>query len=454
METKEFTSRRVFMMSLPIFCELLLQLLVGNADQAMLSGYSQNAVGAVGNANQIISIAILVLSMLCTGATVLASQSIGAGDKRRVTVVSSVSALLVLCSGVLLSAVLLLFPAPLFRLISVPDALLPEAVRYTRIVACCLAVQGAYMLVCSILRSYGLVKEVLFTAVLMNTLNIGLNALLINGLCGFPRLGAAGAAISTNISKVAGFAFALILLYKRTDARFLPRELRKPFPARELRETLAISLPCGAETFSYQFSQLTIMKFINRMGTVAINTKIYCYMMANAMYLYSVAIAQATQIVVGYLVGRNDLGAIRGRVWRSVIASIAVSESINLLIYLFAEPIFGIFTQDPAVIALARQIILVEFALEFGRSINITMVRCLIAVGDVRFPVGAALFSTWFIAVGFGWLLGVHFGMGLVGLWIGMAADECFRGILFVFRFRAGRWQRYAQATHAAAQVQ
>ena len=125
------------MMSLPIFCELLLQLLVGNADQAMLSGYSQNAVGAVGNANQIISIAILVLSMLCTGATVLASQSIGAGDKRRVTVVSSVSALLVLCSGVLLSAVLLLFPAPLFRLISVPDALLPEAVRYTRIVACC-----------------------------------------------------------------------------------------------------------------------------------------------------------------------------------------------------------------------------------------------------------------------------------------------------------------------------
>ena len=76
METKEFTSRRVFMMSLPIFCELLLQLLVGNADQAMLSGYSQNAVGAVGNANQIISIAILVLSMLCTGATVLASQSL------------------------------------------------------------------------------------------------------------------------------------------------------------------------------------------------------------------------------------------------------------------------------------------------------------------------------------------------------------------------------------------
>lgn len=138
------------------------------------------------------------------------------------------------------------------------------------------------------------------------------------------------------------------------------------------------------------------------------------------------------------------------RVWRSVLASIAVSESLNLLIYVFAAPIFGIFTQDPAVIALARQIILVGFALELGRSVNITMVRCLIAVGDVRFPVGAALFSTWFIAVGLGWLLGVHFGMGLVGLWIGMAADECFRGLLFVLRFRAGGWQRFAEKAQGA----
>ena len=66
------------------------------------------------------------------------------------------------------------------------------------------------------------------------------------------------------------------------------------------------------------------------------------------------------------------------------------------------------------------------------------------------FPVGAALFSTWFIAVGLGWLLGVHFGMGLVGLWIGMAADECFRGLLFVLRFRAGGWQRFAEKAQGA----
>ena len=124
--------------------------------------------------------------MLCTGATVLASQSLGAGDKRRVSVVSSVSALLVLLFGLLLSAVLLLFPEPLFRLISVPDTLIAEAAEYTRLVTLCLAVQGAYMLVCAILRSYGMVKEVMAVSAVMNLCNIAGNAVLINGLGATP----------------------------------------------------------------------------------------------------------------------------------------------------------------------------------------------------------------------------------------------------------------------------
>lgn len=447
----EYSARRVFFMSLPIFLELLLQLLVGNADQAMLSGYSQTAVAAVGNANQIINIAILVLSTLCMGATVLVAQSLGARDERNVSTVTTVSALLVLVSAALVSAALYLLPEPMFRAISVPEELMAETVSYTRIVALGLFVQGLYMLLCAVLRSHGLVQQVLFTAAVMNLLNIGGNALLINGLFGLPRLGAAGAAISSNVSKCVGLALAAYVLVRRTDARVRPSLLR-PFPATAAKQTLRISLPCALESFSYQFSQLMIMKFVNRLGTVAINTKIYCCMMANAIYLYSVAIAQATQIVVGYLAGRGDLHTAGRRIARSVLLSIAVSESMNLAVFLLVEPIFRLFTQDAAVIALARQVLLVEFVLELGRSVNITMVRCLIAVGDVRFPVGAALFSTWTVAVGLGYLLGVHFGMGLVGLWIGMAADECLRGVLFTLRLRCGAWKRFAVAAATPAQ--
>ena len=58
----------VFKMTWPIFIEILLQMMVGNVDQFMLSHYSQHSVAAVGNANQIINIVILALSVISMAA--------------------------------------------------------------------------------------------------------------------------------------------------------------------------------------------------------------------------------------------------------------------------------------------------------------------------------------------------------------------------------------------------
>ena len=79
---------------------------------------------------------------------------------------------------------------------------------------------------------------------------------------------------------------------------------------------------------------------------------------------------------------------------------------------------------------------------EIGRSVNIVMVRCLVAVGDVNFPVGLGIFSMWGVSVLGGWFFGVHLGMGLVGIWWAMAADECLRAVIFLFRFGSGVWKK------------
>ena len=67
----------VFKMTWPIFIEILLQMMVGNVDQFMLSHYSQHSVAAVGNANQIINIVILALSVISMAATILIAQHRG-----------------------------------------------------------------------------------------------------------------------------------------------------------------------------------------------------------------------------------------------------------------------------------------------------------------------------------------------------------------------------------------
>ena len=158
-------------------------------------------------------------------------------------------------------------------------------------------------------------------------------------------------------------------------------------------------------------------------------------------YVYSIAVAEATQILLGYMIGARKLNEVSGRVWSTIRIALAVSELLTLTILLFCDPIYSIFTADPVIHALGRQILYVEFGLEIGRSINIVMVRCLTTAGDVWYPVGVGIFSMWVVAVGGSWLFGDVLGGGLIGIWIAMACDECLRGALFTIRFRRGKWK-------------
>ena len=82
-----------------------------------------------------------------------------------------------------------------------------------------------------------------------------------------------------------------------------------------------------------------------------------------------------------------------------------------------------------------------EVFLELGRCFNIVMVRNLQAVGDVRFPVLVGIASQWIVGVGVAWLLGIHFGLGLVGVWMAFALDENLRAVIFVIRWKRGGWR-------------
>lgn len=430
------------MLSLPIFAELLLQLLVGNIDQLMISKLGSAAVAAVGNGNQVMAVVIFVLETTSAATTILLTQNLGAQSgedscNEVATVGLSVSALF----SILIGLILLFLPHLLFELLRTPAEAFDGSCLYLKIVGGTVLIQGLYIQLCAILRSYTLLREVVVISVIMNLLNVIGNLLLINGWWGFPKLGIVGAAAATVLSKLAGLLLAVWVLYKKCPVRFSLRYLF-PFPKETVRRLLGIALPLGTESLSYNVSQIFILRFINLMGTTVIATKVYASMLANVSYIYTVAIAQATQIIVGYLMGAGKVEEASRRVWSTTRIALVISEFITLLLLLFCDPIYSLFTTDPAIHALGRQIILVELALELGRTINIIMVKTLTTAGDVWFPVAIGIFSMWTIAVFGGWLLGHSLSWGLVGIWVAMAFDECLRGILFTVRFRRGGWKK------------
>lgn len=454
MDERIDSSKRIFKMSLPIFMELLLQLLVGNVDQFMISQYSQNSVAAIGIGNQIMNMVIIVINLMSVATTILISRYLGADNQEKIAEVCNVSLAIIGFVSILTSLLLVFGNSLFFGWMQVPENIMGETCSYTTIVGSFVLIQGIHLTFNAILRSYSLLKEVMFASAIMNAVNIIGNAILINGLLGFPQLGIVGAAISTNFSKCVGLGIVIFIFIRKVGAEISLSKYLRPFPKATAKRLLFIGLPTGAESFTYQLSQICVLSFVNLFGTVVIATKVYCNMLAHISYIYAKAISQATQIVIGYLIGAKRYERIEKRVWSTMFISMAVTFSITFLIYLNSDTIFRIFTEDPEVLRLGKQIFFIELFLETGRSINNAMTKCLVAVGDVKVPVIVGIIGTWSCAVGLGWLLGVHLGYGLVGIWIALAADECFRGIIFVFRFLSGKWKSKMMAQQVEGKKQ
>ena len=79
--------------------------------------------------------------------------------------------------------------------------------------------------------------------------------------------------------------------------------------------------------------------------------------------------------------------------------------------------------------------------LEFGRTTNIVIINSMKAAGDVKFPTILAMCSMWGISVLLSFVLGIVCGLGLNGVWIAMAADEIFRGVVVAVRWKRGSWR-------------
>ena len=431
----------LFKMSLPIFVELLLQLLVGNIDQIMVSHYSQASVAAIVNGNQIMNIIIITMNMLSMATTVVLTQCLGAEDDHKSNQLCVLSMMVIGTVSVLSTCVALFFNRPIFRLMNIDSAILHETCLYLMIVGGFSLVQGLYLNFAAILRSHTRLKEVMAVSILMNVLNIIGNAILINGLFGFPRLGIVGAAISTVISKTIGLVCIYIVFRKYTKIELKFKYLKQG-SKEMLFKLLKIGIPSGAENFSYNLSQICILSIINPYGAAVTATKGYCSLLANFAYVYAIAISEAVQIVIGYLLGGGKVEEVEKKVWWTLKISIAVCVGMMFIIWLFSPSVLGIFTQDGEMLSLGRQVLFIDIFLEFGRAINILMTKSLISVGEIKLPICVGISFHWAVALLLSYIFGGVLHLGLQGIWVAMAIDECSRGLIYFLRFRTNKWKK------------
>lgn len=168
----------------------------------------------------------------------------------------------------------------------------------------------------------------------------------------------------------------------------------------------------------------------------------------NLILLFGLATGFAMEILVGRLIGAGELHAAHRLVRRALGLGLVVSVGVAGGFALAGPWLLGLFTADPAIVALGSTLLWITVALEPGRTFNLVVINALRATGDARYPVAAGAASMALVLAGGSWLLGVHLGWGLVGVWVAYAADEWIRGLLMWRRWATLGWLPHARSAH------
>ncbi|WP_261134430.1 MATE family efflux transporter [Bacillus sp. Marseille-Q3570] len=439
MSTSSMDKRKLtlFALTWPIFIEILLHMIMGSADTLMLSQYNDDAVAAVGVSNQVLQLVIVMFGFIATGTAIMVAQHLGAKQDGTAAEIVVVSIGVNSVFSLFLSGVLFLFAEKILVAMHLPGELMDRAVFYLQIVGLFSFVQALLMTIGASLRSYGFTKDAMYITIGINIMNIFGNYVLIFGQFGFPEMGVKGVAISTVVSRAIGLIFIFVILLKRI---LVPFKQLLGYAKKHTLDLLKIGVPTAGEHVSYNTSQMMITIFITSLGTVALTTKVYTQNLMMFALLFGVAIGQGTQILIGHLVGEGNHEKAYSRCLKSLRIAMIISTGISFLFYLFSNELLGIFTDNDEIIRTGSILILLTIILEPGRSFNLVVINALRAAGDVKFPVYLGILSMWGISVPVAYLLGIHFNLGLVGIWIAFILDEWLRGILMLWRWRSKVW--------------
>lgn len=433
----------LFKLSLPIFLQILLTMLLGYIDTFMLSHYNENAVGAVGLANQMIVFINLAFLVISSSSGIVINQYLGAKKTKEMNKVYTLSILFNFLLSIVISLIVVNLSIPLLKLLRTPDSMLGLSASYMKIVSCFLFTQSVNMVFNQIFNSHGKTYIGLILLLTSNIVNILGNYLFLYGSLARFNLGVRGVALSTCASSLVCLLLSFIA-FKRIIKGKLSLKALDLGSLSLLKKLLKLGLPSAGENISYNIAQLIIAGLVNTMGEVSINAKVYCGMLTMFSMVYSNALSQATEIIVGHIVGEGDYNAAFNRGIKSAKSALLVSVSIAFINYLASPYLLRLLTSNMEIIRLANKVMLVAVILEAGRCLNLVIIQSMKAAGDVIYPTILGMLSMWGVSVIFSFVLGRWLNLGLIGVWAAMAADEDIRAIVVTYRWIKRKWEGHS----------
>ena len=438
-----FSNRELANLIGPLVIEQLLAVFVGMADSIMVANVGEAAVSGVSLVDNIMILIINIFAALATGGAVVAGQYIGRKDEK-----SACKAATQLVWFVSLSAVAIMILVYLGKDIilnqvfgHITAEVKGHADIYLLIVTASIPFIALYNGGAAIFRAMGNSQVSMRVSLLMNAINVTGNAILVFGL----RIGTAGVAIPTLISRMVAAIVITVLLCNRTRILHIERTLKIRFDGRMIRKILAIGVPNGLENSMFQLGKILVLSLVSTFGTYAIAANAVSNAIALFQILPGMAISLAITTVISQCVGANDYEQVHYYLKKLLAIIYVAMVGTVALIFLALPLILKAYNLSDQTAAAATNIIhfhgisaMIIWPLSFA------LPAAYRAAGDAKACMYTSIVSMWIFRIGFSYLVGKYMGLGVFGVWVAMVIDWVVRAICFIIRYFNGKWKHGA----------
>ena len=204
---------------------------------------------------------------------------------------------------------------------------------------------------------------------------------------------------------------------------------------------LKIGIPSGFSGATFNLTQTITMSMVATLGSQALLLKTYCSNILSYAFLFSMSMGLANQIMIGRMFGAGQFERADRVNARLVKVTIPVNLLISLSIVIFGKTFMRGFTDDSAIIAASVGIFLVDIIAEQARAVSQIYEYALKSVQDIVFSTVFVIISCIVNGVLLAYFMMIECGLGVIGLWIGIAVDELVRAIVSYFRWKCGKWK-------------
>ncbi len=417
-------SRKLLTLILPIAFQQFMLALVSASDALMLGVLSQDALSAVSLASQVTFVENLFLAAMTIGLSMLAAQYWGKNDRISVEKIFAYVMKITAAVSFLFFVIGLVMPNTLMHIFTGEKDLIRGGAVYLRTVALSFFLSGISQIYLCILKNSSKAITAGVISSVSVVLNIFLNAVLIFGLFGFPRLEIAGAALATVVSKLVEVLWCVAQTVKKDSIHL---RLRYIIHSDKLlkNDFWKYTTPVLGNEIVWGVGFTMYSVIMGHLGTDAVAANSVVNIIKNLIVCFCIGLGNGGGIIVGNELGagRPDAAKKYGRkLCRLAIAFGIISGVVMFIINPLILRISNL--SDTANYYLKRMIVMCSVYM-VGKSVNTTTIGGIFcAGGDSKFGFFCDSVTMWCITVPLGFLSAFVWKLPVLAVYLIINLDE------------------------------